>query len=229
LTRDNSYIGVLIDDLITKELIEPYRMYTSRAEYRLVLRSDNADIRLSKLGNEVGLISNEQYKKVLKREEEINEVISKLKTWKINLGEDNNVILKKVGIKSIDTSLTVYKLLKRPEVDMDSIKDYLNGIKDNYNRKVLKQAEIIIKYEGYIKRQLCEIKKMEGLEKYYLPLDLDYFSINGLTYEAKEKLTAIKPNTVGQASRIAGVSPVDISILMLNLKGKIKKVFEFEN
>jgi len=229
LTRDNSYIGVLIDDLITKELIEPYRMYTSRAEYRLVLRSDNADIRLSKLGNEVGLISNEQYKKVLKREEEINEVISKLKTWKINLGEDNNVILKKIGIKSIDTSLTVYKLLKRPEVDMDSIKDYLNGIKDNYNRKVLKQAEIIIKYEGYIKRQLCEIKKMEGLEKYYLPLDLDYFSINGLTYEAKEKLTAIKPNTLGQASRIAGVSPVDISILMLNLKGKIKKVFEFEN
>ncbi len=227
LTRDISYIGVLIDDLITKELMEPYRMYTSRAEYRLILRSDNADIRLSKIGNDIGLITDRQYKEVLKREEEINKIMTRLKTYNLNPGGENNIILKKIGTKLIDTPLSVYKLLKRPEVNIGDVTGFLNGMKNSYNKNVLKQAEIKIKYEGYINRQLSEIKKMEGLEKYYLPLDLDYFSINGLTFEAKDKLAAIRPNTLGQASRIAGVSPADISILMLNLKGKIKKVFKF--
>ena len=222
LTRDNSYIGVLIDDLITKDLMEPYRMYTSRAEYRLVLRSDNADIRLSKFGNDIGLITNEQYKRVVKREKEIDRLISKLKASSLNPDMGNNIILEKMGTKPIDTPLSIYKLLKRPEVSISGVIDFTGDKRNNYDRKILKQAEIKIKYEGYINRQLSEIKKLESLEKYYLTRDLNYFKIVGLTYEAQEKLTKIKPNTLGQASRIAGISPADISILMLNLKGKLK-------
>jgi tRNA uridine 5-carboxymethylaminomethyl modification enzyme len=222
LTRDNSYIGVLIDDLITKDLMEPYRMYTSRAEYRLVLRSDNADIRLSKFGNDIGLITNEQYKRVVKREKEIDRLISKLKASSLNPDRGNNIILEKMGTKPIDTPLSIYKLLKRPEVSISDVIDFTGDKRDNYDRIILKQVEIKIKYEGYINRQLSEIKKLESLEKYYLTRDLNYFKIVGLTYEAQEKLTKIKPNTLGQASRIAGISPADISILMLNLKGKLK-------
>jgi len=220
LTRDNSYIGVLIDDLITKDLMEPYRMYTSRAEYRLVLRSDNADIRLSKFGNDIGLITNEQYRRVVKKEKEIDRLISKLKASSLNPDRGNNIILEKMGTKPIDTPLSTYKLLKRPEVNISDVIDFTGDKRDNYDRRILKQVEIKIKYEGYIKRQLSEIKKLESLEKYYLTRDLNYFKIVGLTYEAQEKLTKIKPNTLGQASRIAGISPADISILMLNLKGK---------
>lgn len=222
LTRDNSYIGVLIDDLLTKDLMEPYRMYTSRAEYRLVLRSDNADIRLSKFGNDIGLITNEQYKRVVKREKEIDRLISKLKASSLNPDRGNNIILEKMGTKPIDTPLSIYKLLKRPEVSISDVIDFTGDKRDNYDRIILKQVEIKIKYEGYINRQLSEIKKLESLEKYYLTRDLNYFKIVGLTYEAQEKLTKIKPNTLGQASRIAGISPADISILMLNLKGKLK-------
>lgn len=228
LTRDRCYIGVLIDDLITKELIEPYRMYTSRAEYRLILRSDNADIRLSKFGNNIGLITDKQYEGVIKREEEISRLISKLKSISLNPDRDTNIILERMGTKPIDTPLDVYKLLKRPEVDINSVMDFLYSKKNSYSKSTLKQAEIRVKYEGYIKRQLSEIKKFEGLEKYYLPQDLNYFNIIGLTYEAQEKLTKIKPDTLGQASRIAGISPADISILILNLKGKLKKAFKFE-
>ncbi len=220
LTRDNSYIGVLIDDLLTKDLMEPYRMYTSRAEYRLVLRSDNADIRLSKFGNDIGLITDEQYRRVVKREKEIDRLISKLKVSSLNPDRGNNIILEKMGTKPIDTPLSIYKLLKRPEVNISGVIDFTGDKRNNYDRKILKQAEIKIKYEGYINRQLSEIKKLESLEKYYLPRDLNYFKIVGLAYEAQEKLTKIKPNTLGQASRIAGISPADISILMLNLKGK---------
>ncbi len=222
LTRDNSYIGVLIDDLLTKELIEPYRMYTSRAEYRLVLRSDNADIRVSKFGNGIGLITDRQYRGVIKREKEINKLIKKLKTKVLNPNKNSNTVLQRMGIKPIDTPLSIYRLLKRPEVDIENIACFINGGSSDYSRKVLKQAEIRIKYEGYIKRQLSDIKKLESLEKYNLPGDLDYYKIVGLAYEAREKLTKIKPNTLGQASRIAGISPADISILMLNLKGKSK-------
>src|SRR4030042_5042475 len=223
LTRDRCYIGVLIDDLITKELIEPYRMYTSRAEYRLILRSDNADIRLSKYGNNIGLITNKQYEGVIKREEEISRLISKLKSISLNPDRDTNIILERMGTKPIDTPLDVYKLLKRPEVDINSVMNFFYSNRNSYSKNTLKQAEIKVKYEGYIKRQLSEIKKFEGLEKYYLSQDLNYFNIIGLTYEAQEILTKIKPNTLGQASRIAGISPADISILILNLKRKIKK------
>jgi tRNA uridine 5-carboxymethylaminomethyl modification enzyme len=222
LTRDNSYIGVLIDDLLTKKLIEPYRMYTSRAEYRLVLRSDNADIRLSRYGNKIGLITDEQIRKVAERENEINRLILKLKEGSIKPGRSSDPILKKMGIRPVSTHLSAYRLLKRPEIKIEDIINFIGGRADNYKRRVLKQAEVNIKYEGYITRQLSEIKKLKSLERYSLPKDLDYFSIVGLTYEAQEKLSNIRPDTLGQASRIAGISPADISILMLNLKAKLR-------
>jgi tRNA uridine 5-carboxymethylaminomethyl modification enzyme len=224
LTRDTSYIGVLIDDLLTKELIEPYRMYTSRAEYRLVLRSDNADIRLCGFGNDIGLITDGQYKKIIKKEEKIIKLVSRLKSAILNPDKVNNIMLEKIGTRSIDTPLSIYNLLKRPEVGIEDIMDYFINKGNSYEKKILKQAEMRIKYEGYIKRQLAEIKKIGNLERYYLSPDLDYFKIIGLTYEAQEKLTNIKPNTLGQASRIAGVSPADISIIILNLKGRSRKV-----
>lgn len=222
LTRDNSYIGVLIDDLLTKKLLEPYRMYTSRAEYRLVLRSDNADIRLSGFGNDIGLITDRQYRGVIKREKEINKLIKKLKAKVLNPDKANNSVLQRMGIKPIDAPLSIYGLLKRPGVDIKNTVCLLNSGSGDFSRNILKQAEIRIKYEGYINRQLSEIKKLESLEKYNLPEDFDYYKIMGLAYEAQEKLAKIKPNTLGQASRVAGVSPADISILMLNLKGKLK-------
>jgi tRNA uridine 5-carboxymethylaminomethyl modification enzyme len=229
LTRDSSYVGVLIDDLITKELVEPYRVYTSRAEYRLILRSDNADIRLAKIGYDIGLVTANQYEKVKEREKEVDEIMARLKTRLLKPEKGNNMILKKIGTETIDKTLSLYKLLKRPEVSIDGIRRFLNEIKGSYSSQALKEAEIRIKYEGYITRQLGEIKKMEGLERYYIPVNMNYFDINGLTYEAREKLTKIKPDTLGQASRIAGISPADISILMLSLKGKLNRVFSFEN
>ena len=223
LTRDSSYIGVLIDDLLTKELFEPYRMYTSRAEYRLVLRSDNADRRLSGIGLKIGLISEEMYGSVKKRQKEINEVIEKLKCEKINPVSKINKMLSNMNTSTIDNPTALHQLLKRPEVNIDALVSgfFKKGI--NYDRKVLKQVEIEIKYKGYIKRQLSEIKKLSGIEKYMLPQEFDYFSISGLTYEAREKLSKVKPNTLGQASRIAGVSPADISVLIMVLKQRTGK------
>jgi len=223
LTRDNSYIGVLIDDLLTKKLFEPYRMYTSRAEYRLVLRSDNADRRLSEIGLKIGLISEEMYSSVKKRQKEINEVIEQLKCEKINPGSKINKMLSNINTSTIDSPTALHQLLKRPEVNIDALISsfFKKGL--NYDRKVLKQAEIEIKYKGYINRQLTEIKKLSGIEKYILPQVFDYFSISGLTYEAREKLSMVKPNTLGQASRIAGVSPADISVLIMVLKQRTGK------
>ena len=222
LTRDNSYIGVLIDDLITKELMEPYRIYTSRAEYRLILRSDNADLRLSNLGYEIGLITSDQYKRVVDKKKKITAFIEKLKKYTINPGKESDLILEKLGTSYMGKSISMYQLLKRPEVNINDILRYLYKEGNGFSKKVLNQVEIEIKYEGYINRQLNEIKKLVNLERYYLPEDVDYFKIRGLTYEAQEKLSMVKPNTVGQASRIAGISPADISILMICLKEKTK-------
>lgn len=221
MTRDNSYIGVLIDDLLTKELIEPYRMYTSRAEYRLVLRSDNADMRLSKLGNKIGLITSRQIGNVQKKEKEIKKLILKLKESRLKPRKIKDSIFKKKGIR-IGNDLRAYDFLKRPEVKIEDIINFIDNKAGNYDKNILKQVEVRIKYEGYINRQLNDIKKLKRIEKYSLPEDIDYFKIIGLTYEAKEKLSKFRPDTLGQASRIAGISPADISILIINLKARSK-------
>ena len=222
LTRDKSYIGVLIDDLITKDLVEPYRMYTSRAEYRLVLRADNADLRLSKIGHETGLINDKQYKKVINKKKKIARALSELKKHTLTPARKTGSELSKLNTSMIDRPTSLYQLLKRPEVGIGWVSKRLNGKDSGYEREVLSQVEIEVKYEGYINRQLREVKKLENLERFYLPEGMNYFKVKGLTYEAQERLLKIKPNTLGQASRIAGVSPADIAILMIYLKGKTK-------
>ena len=227
LKRSNSYIGVLIDDLITKELYEPYRMYTSRSEYRLLLRPDNADTRLAKIGFDIGLIKIVDYEKVINKQQKIESLIEMLSEYTINPDEPNNEFLKTIGTSTIDTSTSIYKLLKRPEVKIDKIFKYFfeNKISsnigiygDNYDKTILEQTETHIKYKGYIERELLGIKRMGKLEEFEIRKNIDYFKIKGLTFEAREKLSKYLPETLGQASRIAGVSPADISILMIFLK-----------
>jgi tRNA uridine 5-carboxymethylaminomethyl modification enzyme len=227
LKRNNSYIGVLVDDLITKDLYEPYRMYTSRSEYRLLLRPDNADIRLTKIGFDIGLIKNSSYEKVIKKQQKIESLIEMLSKYTINPDEQNNEFLKAIGTSTIDASTSIYKLLKRPEVKIDNIFKYFfenkvaDNIKtcnDNYGKDILEQTEINIKYKGYIEREMLGIKRMGKLEEFKIRRNIDYFRIKGLTFEAQEKLSKYLPETLGQASRIAGVSPADISILMIFLK-----------
>ncbi|MGM0367734.1 MAG: tRNA uridine-5-carboxymethylaminomethyl(34) synthesis enzyme MnmG [Actinomycetota bacterium] len=212
LTRDTSYIGVLIDDLVTKDLMEPYRMYTSRAEYRLILRPDNADLRLAAYSKRIGLLSQSQYQSIIRKNKKIDFLLNELKKEMVKPEKD--------ALLETDLRKTVsaYKLLKRPEVSIYSLKEFIDLLDNGFDRDILRQVEIMVKYEGYINRQLSEIKKLKGLENYELPNDINYFDIKGLTYEAQEILTSKKPNTLGQASRIAGISPVDISILMLNLR-----------
>jgi tRNA uridine 5-carboxymethylaminomethyl modification enzyme len=218
LTRDKSYIGVLIDDLLTKELTEPYRIYTSRAEYRLILRSDNADIRMAAYGRRAGLITDEEYEMVIKKSERVDKLISRLRNIKINPSDENNKKLSLLKTSGIVASTDVYHLLKRPETSASGLIEAFDVDNGFYDKKVISQTEIKIKYKGYISRQLAEVRKLANLEKFNLPDWLDYFSIKGLTYEAREKLSRIRPNTLGQASRIAGISPADISVLMMVIK-----------
>ncbi|MDD5659555.1 MAG: FAD-dependent oxidoreductase, partial [Actinomycetota bacterium] len=222
-TREESYIGVLIDDLITKELLEPYRMYTSRAEYRLLLRSDNADLRLSKYGYQIGLLNRNQYNKTLKKEKEIKFLQNYLKNKIIFPNIENNNFLKSMGSSKLEVPASLYQILKRPETDIFKLVDYFCGDIEIKDPEVFNQTEINVKYEGYILKQIEEIKKYSSLEKISIPQNIDFFKIRGLTYEAQDKLNTIKPNTLGQASRIAGISPADISILLINLKSGINK------
>jgi tRNA uridine 5-carboxymethylaminomethyl modification enzyme len=220
LTREESYIGVLIDDLITKEMYEPYRMYTSRAEYRLLLRSDNAHLRLSKYAHNIGLINKAKYRKVTDIEKEMKTLKDFLKHKFIFPDSSTNASLKKMNSSKLETPGSLYQVLKRPEITLVNLLDNFAKEFVVKNSDALEQIEINTKYEGYILKQLEEIKKYKNIEKFFIPQDFDYFKIAGLTHEAKEKLSNIKPNTLGQASRIAGVSPADISILIINLKAK---------
>ncbi|MHB1377957.1 MAG: tRNA uridine-5-carboxymethylaminomethyl(34) synthesis enzyme MnmG [Candidatus Humimicrobiaceae bacterium] len=220
LTREESYIGVLIDDLITKEMYEPYRMYTSRAEYRLLLRSDNAHLRLSKYAYNIGLINKVKYHKVLNIEKEMKTLNEFLKHKFIFPDSSTNSSLKKMNSSELDTPGSLFQVLKRPEITIINLLENFAKEFVGKNSEALEQVEINTKYEGYILKQLEEIKKYKNNEKIFIPQGFDYFKITGLTHEAKEKLSNIKPNTLGQASRIAGVSPADISILIINLKSK---------
>jgi len=220
LTRDNSYTGVLIDDLLTKKLIEPYRMYTSRAEYRLILRSDNADLRLTSLGKRIGLISHKNNSRIQEKDKNVRELIRLLKGQKILPSVVINQKLRQLNTSSIDNPTNLNSLLKRPEIKIIPLLKAFGINTGYYEKEVIMQAEISIKYEGYISRQLAEVKKLSGLEKHVIPEWLDYQAIKSLTYEAREKLDKMKPNTLGQASRIAGVSPSDISVLLMVIKQK---------
>ena len=224
LRREESYIGVLIDDLLTKELVEPYRMYTSRAEQRLLLRADNADIRLAKYGHSIGLISSRDYKKVLRKIKSIDRLTQHLKTRFIKPSSETTQVFNSMSTSDIDSPIKLYDLLKRPEIKINDLLKYFLLNDNNADPEVVKQVEINIKYEGYILKQIEENKKYNTIENISLPSDIDYHNITGLTFSAQEKLNYFKPETLGQASRIAGVSPADISILMINIKSnKLKQ------
>lgn len=219
LKRNESYIGVLVDDLVTKGTKEPYRLLTSRAEFRLILRHDNADLRLRKYGYEVGLIDDERYNKLLVKEKAINTLLDELKNVRVS----KNTLPEALSYlkDSLSTGYSLYDLLKRPEV---KIIDYLRGnlIKD-YDKDVLEQAEFFVKYEGYINKEYQEANKLLKLEEKEIPTDIDYDKIKNLASEARQKLKLIRPLTLAQASRISGVNPVDISVLAVYLKKEYNK------
>lgn len=217
LERSQAYIGTLIDDLVTKGTNEPYRMMTSRSEYRLLLRQDNADLRLTPLGHEIGLISDERYNAFLEKRDAIDKETERLKKLVFSPSEEVNNILQKAGSSHIATGIHADELLKRPEISYDMLKEVDRGRPD-LSDEVCEQVEISIKYEGYINRQLSQAAQFSKLENKRMPDDIDYMSIDGLRLEARQKLDKIRPLSLGQASRISGVSPADITVLMIYLK-----------
>ncbi len=217
LKRNEAYIGVLIDDLVTKGTIEPYRMLTSRAEYRLILRHDNADIRLTDYGYQVGLINENRYQKFQTKKRDIEKLLTYLKETKLVPNEKNNQILTKLDSANIKDSITLYDLLKRTEITIDKLKQE-NIINETFIKEVEEQAEIKIKYEGYIKKVNKEAEKMLKYEAKQIPKDIDYKKVPNLASEARQKLEKVNPTTLGQALRISGVNPADISILMIYLR-----------
>ena len=217
LDRSDAYIGVLIDDLVTKGTNEPYRMMTSRCEYRLTMRQDNADFRLTEKGHEIGLVTDERYEKMIAKRENINKEINRLKNIMISPNKENNESLEKIGSSPLKTGYTLYDLIKRPELTYKKL-EVLDPQRPELPKFQQIQVQTEIKYQGYIKKQMADIGKFKKLENKKLDHDLDYSKIKGLKKESAEKLNKIKPDSIGQASRISGVSPADINVLLIRLK-----------
>ena len=220
LDRSEAYIGVLIDDIVTKESHEPYRMMTSRAEYRLLLRQDNADQRLTKKGYEVGLINEERYQRLLKKEELIKNEIERVEHANVGANEKVQTLLKECGSTPLSSGSTIAELIRRPELTYDMLKPIDNARPDfpkNLAEEVAEQVNICIKYAGYITRQMRQVEQFKKLERKKIPEDIDYDKVNSLRIEAIQKLKEHRPASIGQASRISGVSPADISVLLIYL------------
>ena len=216
LDRASSYIGTLIDDLVTKGCMDPYRMMTSRSEYRLLLRQDNADIRLTPYGHEIGLISDERYKKFLNKKLLIKDEMNRAAQTTIHVSEDLQKLLVSRETAPMNKGMKLIELIKRPQISYDDLAPF-DTERPDLPPEIFEQVEIELKYEGYIKRQQAQINEMRRLEVKLLPKDIDYNAIDGLRLEAREKLSKIRPHSVGQASRISGVSPSDISVLLIYL------------
>lgn len=217
LDRSESYIGVLIDDLVTKDNREPYRMMTSRAEYRLLLRQDNADLRLRKYGYEVGLVSQEQYDEVLLKQQQITSEIQRLKRTMIGGSKEHQIFLEKYKSAPLRTAASLAELICRPELSYEILAE-IDPDRKPLPEAVQEQVEIEIKYEGYMERQLRQVEAFKKMEKKLIPLDLNYDAVGSLRLEARQKLKEFRPTSVGQASRISGVSPADVSVLLIYLE-----------
>lgn len=216
LKRSEAYIGVLIDDLVTKGTQEPYRMMTSRAEYRLILRQDNADLRLTEYGRKIGLVTDERYNRYQKKKSEIETTIKVLQETILTPSNETNEKLSSHGLREIKTATSLFDFLRRPEVDYQELKKVF-GLPE-ISAEAAKQVDITVTYEGYIRRQQDQIDRMERLETKLLPADMDYAAVPSLREEAREKLAALRPRSVGQAGRISGVSPADVSVLLVWLE-----------
>lgn len=217
IDRSQGYIGVLIDDLVTKESHEPYRMMTSRAEYRLLLRQDNADLRLTKTGYEVGLIDEERYQNLLRKEQMIDAEIERVERTNIGTSEKVQKVLESFGSTPLNSGTTLAELIRRPELSYEKLAD-IDEKRPELPCDVEEQVNINIKYDGYIKRQMRQVEQFKKLENKKIPDDINYDDIQSLRIEAKQKLNAIRPTSIGQASRISGVSPADVSVLLVYLK-----------
>ena len=217
LDRSQAYIGVLIDDLVTKESHEPYRMMTSRAEYRLLLRQDNADLRLTKIGYEVGLVPQERYNYVCEKEKMIEKEIERLENYKVGANKEVQSVLESLGSTTLKTATTLAELIRRPELDYDKI-ELLDKERKPLNYDVIEQVNINIKYSGYISRQKKQVENFKKIENKKIPEGFDYTKVNSLRKEAIQKLEFYKPINIGQASRISGVSPADISVLLIYME-----------
>ena len=223
LDRSQAYIGVLIDDIVTKGVTEPYRMMTSRAEYRLLLRQDNADLRLTEIGHEVGLISDDRYDKFLIKKKAIEDEVERLRNVVVKPTEINNNHLESIGTTRITTGFKMADLLKRPQVTYENLA-LIDVDRVELDERVKKEVEILLKYEGYINLESVQVDKFKKLENKKLSEDINYFEISGLRLEARQKLDKVKPSSVGQASRISGVSPADITVLLIWLEtNKMKR------
>ena len=217
LDRSQAYIGVLIDDIATKGTNEPYRMMTSRAEYRLLLRQDNADLRLTEIGHEIGLISDERYKRFLNKKENIEKEKERLKKCIVKPTEKVNEFLEKQGTSALTTGTKMSELLKRPELTYEKLAE-IDENRPKLSKQEQEEVEIQVKYEGYIKLQEEQVQKFKKLEEKILPEEIDYETIKGISLEGRQKLNKFKPHSIGQASRISGVSPADVSVLLIYLQ-----------
>jgi len=219
MKRSESYIGVLIDDLVTKGTEEPYRMFTSRAEHRLLLRQDNADIRLTPIGYELGLISEERMGKVNRKGEYSDKIVDFARTVSVDKASVNS-LLEELGTSSIPHSVKLFNLVSRPQVSLNDLRkasEPLNELLSNYDKETIEQAEIKIKYDSYFEKEMDIVEKMRKMEDKEINPEFNYHTLVSLSKEAREKLMKIKPRTLGQASRISGVSPSDISVLMVHI------------
>ena len=222
LGRDQAYIGVLIDDLVTKGTNEPYRIMTSRAEYRLLLRQDNADRRLTEIGYEYGSVSEERYQKYCIKKEHVDSELERMKKMRPGLVKLQKFLINH-GCKANEENITLYEVLKRPEIKYADLEEIDDETRPVLTRSEAFELEVMVKYEGYIAKQLQEVEKLHKLERRKLREDIDYSSIGGLRLEAQQKLNSIKPITVGQASRISGVSPADINVLLIYLEKEARE------
>jgi len=217
LDRSDGYIGVLVDDLVTKGTKEPYRMMTSRAEYRLLLRQDNADIRLTQKGRDLGLVDDERYEIFTRKVSLLEKELSRLKEVKVNPSVENNKVIVELGSNELKTTIPLYDLIKRPELDYDKV-SLFDENRETLPKEVKNQIEIMIKYEGYIEKQKAQIKQFKKVEEKDLTWIKDYKEVANISNEAVQKLNDIKPETLGQASRISGVSPADINNILIYIE-----------